>query len=35
MDTTLLELVDAAYELVELYKPSSPSHVDYIVEVES
>jgi hypothetical protein len=25
MDTTLLELVDAAYELVELYKPESPA----------
>ena len=24
-DTTLLELVDAAYELVEIYKPESPS----------
>ena len=24
-DTTLLELVDAAYELVERYKPESPS----------
>jgi hypothetical protein len=25
MDTTLLELVDAAYELVEIYKPESPA----------
>jgi hypothetical protein len=25
MDTTLLELVDAAYEIVELYNPSSPA----------
>jgi hypothetical protein len=24
-DTTLLELVDGAYELVELYKPGSPA----------
>ncbi len=24
-DTTLLELVDGAYELVELYKPESPA----------
>lgn len=24
-DTTLLELVDGAYELVEIYKPDSPA----------
>ncbi len=24
-DTTLLELVDGAYELVEVYKPESPA----------
>ena len=24
-DTTLLELVDGAYELVEVYKPDSPA----------
>ena len=29
MDKTLLELVDGAYELVELYKPESPAQEEW------